>query len=181
MYWPQIPDNQYKLLVASGSLAPPNIDKIYLNAKDLYQLLINKDKDVSMKHFKDPKTFIQYSNDIKIARKSTEEFNPGKEKKVLIVSGKMIADNISSKKFHQVVIELFKYFFNCNYTVILSCTKRYKTKHRTFSSWRFQKRERFNKVLLIIHLIVTHVATIQKFYCRIMFIFSHWHYNSSIK
>lgn len=105
-------------------MAPPNIDKIYLNAKDLYQLVINEHEDVSLKHFKDPKTFTEYSNDIKIAHKSTEEFNPGKEKKVLIVSGNMVADNISSKKFHQIVIELFKYFFNCNCTVILSCTKR---------------------------------------------------------
>ena len=105
-------------------MAPPNIDKIYLNAKDLYQLLINEHEDVSLKHFKDPKTFTEYPNDIKIAHKSTEEFNPGKEKKVLIVSGNMVADNISSKKFHQIVIELFKYFFNCNCTVILSCTKR---------------------------------------------------------
>ena len=46
----------------------PDIDKIYLYAKDLYeskyQYLINKTESVGITHFKDPKAFIQYSNDM---------------------------------------------------------------------------------------------------------------------
>ena len=46
----------------------PDIDKIYLYAKDLhkekYQFLINKRKSTRLKHFNDSKTFIEYSNDL---------------------------------------------------------------------------------------------------------------------
>ena len=42
----------------------PDIDKIYLLAKDLYenkyQYLINKRESVGLKHFNDPKAFIEY-------------------------------------------------------------------------------------------------------------------------
>ena len=44
----------------------PNIDKIYLYAKDRYeakyQFLINKRQIIGLKHFDDPKAFIEYSN-----------------------------------------------------------------------------------------------------------------------
>ena len=46
----------------------PDIDKIYLYAKDLYkakyQLLINKRESTGSKYLKDSKTFIKYSNGI---------------------------------------------------------------------------------------------------------------------
>ena len=45
-----------------------DIDKIYLYAKDpfdtKYQFLINKRESTGLKHFNDPKAFIEYSNDI---------------------------------------------------------------------------------------------------------------------
>ena len=45
-----------------------DIDKIYLNAKDpykaKYQYLINKREKVDLKHYDDPKAFIEYSNDV---------------------------------------------------------------------------------------------------------------------
>ena len=44
----------------------PDIDKIYLYAKDLYEakhkFLINKRESTGLKHFNDPKVFIEYSN-----------------------------------------------------------------------------------------------------------------------
>ena len=44
----------------------PDIDKIYLHAKDpyeaKYQYLINKRVDVGINHFNDSKAFIDYSN-----------------------------------------------------------------------------------------------------------------------
>ena len=46
----------------------PDIDKIYLHAKDSYeakyQCLINKRESVGTNHFNDPKTLIEYSNDM---------------------------------------------------------------------------------------------------------------------
>ena len=46
----------------------PDIDKIYLYAKDpyeeKYQNLINKREGVGIDHFNDPKAFIEYLNDM---------------------------------------------------------------------------------------------------------------------
>ena len=46
----------------------PDIDNIYLYAKDPYeakcQFLINKRESIGVKHFNDSKAFIEYSNDI---------------------------------------------------------------------------------------------------------------------
>ena len=46
----------------------PDIDKIYLYAKDpyeaKYQLLINQRESTGLKYLNDPKTFMKYSNDM---------------------------------------------------------------------------------------------------------------------
>ena len=46
----------------------PGIDKIYLYAKDpfdvKFQCLINKREKVGLNHYDDPKAFTEYSNDI---------------------------------------------------------------------------------------------------------------------
>ena len=46
----------------------PDIDKIYLSAKDPYeskhQYLINKREGVGINRFNDPEAFIEYSNDM---------------------------------------------------------------------------------------------------------------------
>ena len=76
--WPCIPDHPCKILIIGGSGSgktnlllnvienQPDIDKIYLYAKDTYeskyQYLINKRESVGINHFKDPKAFIDYSN-----------------------------------------------------------------------------------------------------------------------
>ena len=78
--WPYIPDHSYRILIiGSSGLGKANallnlinnqldIDKIYLYAKDSYeakyQYLINKREKVGLDHFKDPKAFIEYSNDM---------------------------------------------------------------------------------------------------------------------
>ena len=78
--WSYIPDHPYRILIIGGSRSgktnallnltnhQPDIDKIYLYAKDLYekkyQLLINKREEVGLKHYDDPKAFIKYSNDM---------------------------------------------------------------------------------------------------------------------
>ena len=89
----------------------PDIDKIYLYAKDpyeaKYQFLINKRESTGLKHFNDPKAFIEYSNDMQDVYKNIDEYNADKECKILIVFDDMIADLINNKKLNSVITELF--------------------------------------------------------------------------
>ena len=78
--WPPAPDKWYRILIVGGSGSgktnvllilienQPDIDKIYLYAKDPYeakcQYLINKRVGVGIDHFNDPKAVIEYSNDM---------------------------------------------------------------------------------------------------------------------
>ena len=71
-----IPDHPYRVLIKGGSGSgktnallnslnnQPDIDKIYLYAKDpyeaKYQFLINKRESKGLEHFNDPKAFIEY-------------------------------------------------------------------------------------------------------------------------
>ena len=96
--WPYIPDHPYRILISGGSGSgrtnallnvinnQPDIDKIYLYAKDpyeaKYQYLINKREKVGLDHFNDPKPFIDYSNDIQDVYKNTEDYNPNKKHKI---------------------------------------------------------------------------------------------------
>ena len=121
--WPYIPDHPYRILIISGSGSgktnallnlinnQPDIDKIYLYAKDLYeakyQFLINKRESTGLKHFNDPKAFIEYSNDMQDVYKNIDECNADKERKILIVFDDMIADMTNNKKLNSIVTELF--------------------------------------------------------------------------
>ena len=112
--WPYIPDHSYRILIIDGSGSGktnallnlinnhPDIDKIYLYAKDpyesKYQFLINKRESTGLKHFNDPKAFIEYSNDMQDVYKNIDEYNTDKERKILIVFNDMIADMINIKK-----------------------------------------------------------------------------------
>ena len=64
-----------------------DIDKIYLCAKDpyeaKYQYLIKKRDKVRLDHFKDPRAFMEYSNDMQDVYKYFEDYNPGKKCKIL--------------------------------------------------------------------------------------------------
>ena len=78
--WREIPDHPYWMLIirSSGSGKTntllnlinhePDIDKIYLYAKDLYDakylFLIDKRESACLKHFNDSKAFVEYSNDM---------------------------------------------------------------------------------------------------------------------
>ena len=64
MSW--IRKNKYALLKLINN--QPDIDKIYLYAKDLYeakyQYLTNKREKVGLKYYNDFKVFMEYSNDM---------------------------------------------------------------------------------------------------------------------
>ena len=89
----------------------PDIDKIYSCAKDPYevkrQYLINIREKAELNHYDDPKGFMDYSNNIQDVYKNIEEYNPGKNRAVLIIFDDMIADMISNKKLNPVVTKLF--------------------------------------------------------------------------
>ena len=120
---PYTPDHPYRILIIGGSgfgkttallnliENQPDIDKIYLYAKDpyksKYQYLINKREGVGINHFNDPKAFIEYSNDMHDVYKNIDDYNPDKENKILIVFDDMITDMINNKKLNSIVIELF--------------------------------------------------------------------------
>ena len=50
---------------------------------------------------------MEYSNDMQDVYKNIEHYNPGKERRVLIVFDDMIADMINNKKLNPIVTELF--------------------------------------------------------------------------
>ena len=89
----------------------PNIDKIFLYEKDPYeneyQYLIYKRESVGLKHFNDPKAFIEYSNYMHKVYKNIDNYNPNKENKILIIFDDVIADMINNKKLNSIVTELF--------------------------------------------------------------------------
>ena len=121
--WPYIPDHPYRILIIGGSGSgktntllnlinnQPDIDKIYLYAKDpyedKYQFLINKRENIGLKNLNDPKAFIEYSNDMQDVYKNINNYNLNKENKILIVFDDMIADMIHNKKLNSIVTELF--------------------------------------------------------------------------
>ena len=83
----------------------PDIDKTYLYAKDpyeaKYQYLINKSDKVGLDHFKDPRAFMEYSNNMQDVYRNIEDYNPGKKRKILIVFDYIIADMINNKNLIQ--------------------------------------------------------------------------------
>ena len=121
--WPYIPDDPHRILIIGRSGSgktnlllnlienQPDIDKIYLYAKDpyesKYQYLINKREGVGINHFDDPKAFIEYSNDMHDVYKNIDDYNPDKVNKIFIAFDDMIADMIHDKKLNLVVTELF--------------------------------------------------------------------------
>ena len=108
--WPYIPDEPYRILIIGDSGSgktnvllnlienQPDIDKIYLYAKDPYeaksQYLTNKREGVGINQFNNPKAFIEYPNYMCNVYKNINYYNPDKESKILIAFYDMIADMI---------------------------------------------------------------------------------------
>ena len=90
----------------------PDIDKVYLYAKDpyeaKYQFLINKrEKTRNRKKLNGPKAFIEYSNHMQNVNKKIGKSNMDKECKILIVFDDLVADMINSKRLNSIITELF--------------------------------------------------------------------------
>ena len=175
--WLYIPDHPYRILLVGGSGSTktnallnlinnqPDIDKIYLYAKDpyeaKYQDLIKKLEKVGSDHFKDRKAFMEYSNDMEDVYKNIENYNPGKKRKILIVFDDMIADMVNNKALNPVATELFIRGRKPNISIVFMTQSYFKVPKDVrlnsihFLSREFQIKESFNKFLQIIHLIFT--------------------------
>ena len=121
--WPYIPDHPYRILIIGGSGSgktnlllnlienQPDIDKIYLYAKDpyeaKYQYLIKIREKVGIGHHNNPRAYIEYSNDKHDVYKNIDDYNPDSEKKILIVFDDMIADMINKRRLDSIVTDLF--------------------------------------------------------------------------
>ena len=116
--WPYIPDHSYRMLIIGGPgsqkanallnlIKEQNddnlIDKIYLYAKESnepkYQFLIKKHEDVGIKYLNDPKAFIEYSAYVDDVYSNINDYNPNRQRKILILFDDMIADIMTNKKF----------------------------------------------------------------------------------
>ena len=111
--WPQIPHHPYRIAIIGGSGSRKtsslfnlikeerDLDKIYLYAKDPYEanyhFLINKRESTGLTHFNDSQTLIEYSYNRNDFYKNTEDYNPNKKRKILIVFDDMNANMVSKK------------------------------------------------------------------------------------
>ena len=66
-------------------------------------MLINKSKDVGVKHCNDSKASIEYLNDMDDIYENIQEYNPNKKRKILVVFDAMIADMLSNYKLPKMV------------------------------------------------------------------------------
>ena len=107
--WPEIPDHPQRILIigasVSGKTSPlfnlinqqKDIDKIYLYAKDL-----NEEEILMIL-----KLFTENSDNMDDIYKNIKEYNPNKERKILIIFDDMIAEMLNNKKLNPIVTELF--------------------------------------------------------------------------
>ena len=80
-------------------------------AKDLgepkYKFLIKNREYAGRKHFSDPNAFIECSDTMDDVYENIDDYNPNRQRKILIVFDDMIADIMSNKKFQAIIKKLF--------------------------------------------------------------------------
>ena len=114
-------DKTNTLLHLINNLHP--IDKIYLYAKDIYEpkyeYLINKGEEAGIKNLDDPKSFMEYSDDMDDVFDDINNYNKNRNKKVLIVFDDMIADIEYNKNFKRIIKELFYRALKINVSIVI--------------------------------------------------------------
>ena len=72
-------------------------------AKDLsepkYEFLIKKRQNAGIKHFNHPNAFMECSNTMDDVYENIDDYNPNKQRKILIVFDHMMAVIMADKKF----------------------------------------------------------------------------------
>ena len=101
-----------------------DIDKMCLYAKDLserkYEFLIKKREDVGIKHLNDSNLFMECSNTMDDVDENIDDYNPNRQRKVLIVFDDMIAGIMTNKKFQAIIKDLFIRCRKVNISLVLS-------------------------------------------------------------
>ena len=72
-----------------------------------YEYLIKKREDAEIRNVNNPNAFFVCSNMMDDVYEDIDNYNPERNKKVLIVFDDMIADIMSNKKFQAIIKELF--------------------------------------------------------------------------
>ena len=72
-----------------------------------YEYLIKKREDVGIKHLNESNPFMECSNTMDNVHKNIDDYKSSGKRKFLIVSGDMIADIMTNKKFQAIIKELF--------------------------------------------------------------------------
>ena len=67
------------------------------------QFLINKRESMGLKHFSNPKAFIEYLNDMQDVYKNIDEYTVDKERKTLLFFDDMIDVMINDEKLNSIV------------------------------------------------------------------------------
>ena len=84
----------------------PDVNNIYFYVKDpfksKYQLLITRREKVGIKELRISKEFIDYSQPIDVY-KNSEDYNPTKKRKVLVVFDDLIADMEAYRKLSPII------------------------------------------------------------------------------
>ena len=121
--WPYIPDHTYRISITGGSgsgkanallnliKGQDDTDKIDLYAKDLskpkYEFLIKKRKDAWTKDFNDPNAFFECSNTMDDVYENIDDYNPNRQRKILIVFDYMIAGIMTNNTFQAIIKKVF--------------------------------------------------------------------------
>ena len=119
--------------------------------------------------------------------KNTEEYNPNKKRKMLIVFDNMTGDLLSNKKVNPLVTELSIRCRKLNISLVFitqfyfAVPKNIRLNSSHYFIRKFQTNENFNKLHLIIHQILT-LKTLWifiKINSKTILFFSYWYYSFS--
>ena len=76
-------------------------------SKPKYQLFIERCENAGIRNLNDPSAFIEYFNTMDDVYNNIDDYNPKRERKILIVFDAMIADVMTNKRFQAIIKELF--------------------------------------------------------------------------
>ena len=79
--------------------------KVFNESK--YQFLIKRRENVGTKHLHDPKAFIEYSNTMDVVYNNIDDYNPNRNRRILVVFDDMILDTNANKKVQSIIKEPF--------------------------------------------------------------------------
>ena len=83
-----------------------------------YKFLIKKHENGGIKHLNDSNAFIECSDAMDDVYENIDEYNPNRQRKILIVFDDMIADIMTNKKFEAIIKELFIRCRNFNTSLV---------------------------------------------------------------